>query len=806
MIDEKGKVSEPWSAAREKYVGKSVNRIEDPGLVTGSAEFIDNFSLPGMLHCAILRSPYPHARIVKIDTSAAVALEGVVAVLTGEDVERWSNPVVTAPEGWGTHCLAVKKVIFVGEPVAAVAATNRYIAEDALELIQVKYEPLTPVSDPYKAMASGSPLLFDQHSSNVILKRTYDWGDTDKAFSEASLVVRESFRWNRVGANPMETFGCVCIWDSINNGLTCYGSFQTPRFIAIGRAVTLNLAVNRVNVISHPQGGGFGGKGGPRSTDIAALLSRKAEGRPVKYIEDRMEYLLAGAGQSWDRYYDGALAIDANGRVRAFDLKMVDDQGAGAEGYGTISSAKPLAAFTGSYTIDVARYDVTLVATNRAPTYPYRGYGPPPHYFVLESLMDVAARKLGIDPAEFRRRNFIRPEQFPYTIASGNQYDSGNYEAALDKVLAMADYQSLREEQRKARAEGRYLGIGVVTVVEPGVFDWNCYATVGISGVGVPEGVKVSVDIFGTVTVVVGFNLQGQGQYTVAAQVVADYFGIDIELVRVTMAPTIMAAPSFGPGGSRLGVAVSGAVQGACRKIDATFRKVVAHLMQVDAEQLELADGQFRLKQNPSAGMTIAQVAGTMLTRSDLLPPGVEPCTEATFVWTAPDRTAPDAQGRCKSYLTAANAAHVALVEVDPRTGQTKILRYFVVDDCGTRLNPASVEGQLQGGIAQGVGAALYEQYVYDDQGQPLVSTFVDYLIPTIHEVPMTEKGSIETPSPFTPFGAKGCGEGAIHSTPALLMCAINDALAPLGISVRETPASPHRLWKLIRESSTKQT
>jgi CO/xanthine dehydrogenase Mo-binding subunit len=793
---------EDMPGAELKYVGKDVKRIEDPGLVAGTVEFIDNLELPNMAHCAMVRSPHPHARITGYDTSAAEALPGVVAVITGEDVKRWANPVTTAPEGWGSYCLAVDKVRFVGEPVVAVAAENRYIAEDALELVNVEYELLPVAATAEDAIKEGAPRLFEENESNVILSKTYDWGDVDQVFADADHVVSETFFWNRVGANPMETFGCVSTWDTVNNSLTIHGSFQTPGFMALGRAFSLNLPTNKVKVVSHPHGGSFGGKGGPRGSEISSLLSRKAGGRAVKYIEDRVEYLLAGAGQSWDRYYDASLALKADGTVTGFKVKLLDDQGAGAEGYGTISIAKPIAAFTGCYRIEAARYDLNVVATNRAPTYPYRGYGPPPHNYVLESLMDIAAQKLGLDVAEIRRRNYIPPEAFPYTIPSGNEYDSGQYEVTLDAALELADYEALREEQARAREEGRLLGIGVCSVVEPGVFDWNAYTTVGIQGVGVPEGAKVSVDIMGQITVTVGFSLEGQGQYTLAAQLVADFFGVDMAGVHVAYADTDVAPPHFGPGGSRLGVSITGAVLGACRKIEEKFKLVTARLMQCEPAALELADGFVRIKGVPGAEMHIAQVAGTMLARSDLLPPGMEQSPEATYVWTAPGRTEPDEQGRCKSYLTAANACHVVMVEIDPGTGRTDILKYCVADDCGTRLNPATVEGQLMGGIAQGIGAALFEEYVYTDDGQPKVSTFAEYLVPTIHEVPKTDKAVIVTPSPFTPLGAKGCGEGAIHTTPAVIMCAINDALLPLGVQARATPASPNRVWDLLQQAN----
>jgi CO/xanthine dehydrogenase Mo-binding subunit len=786
-----------------KYIGKQVNRVEDPALLTGRTEFIDNLTLPGMLHCAILRSPYAHARIRSVDTSKAEGAPGVFAALTGEDVERWARRIGTVPSGWAGYALATDKVHFVGEPVAAVAATSRYLAEDALELIEVDYEPLPPVLDPYKAMEADSPLVFEHKGTNVMLERTFHWGETDKAFAEAEHVFTEEFRWHRVGANPLETFGVVSQWDPVEGSLTCHGSFQAPSLMAMGLAVRMQLPQNKVRVIPHPHGGSFGGKGGARGSDIASLLSRKTGGRPVKWIEDRIEYLVAGGGQAWDRRYEASLAVKSDGTVTGLRVKLMDDLGAGGEGFAAISAAKPLAAFTGCYAIPCASYDLTIVATNKLPASAYRGMGPPPHNFVLEQMMDIAARSLGIDPAEIRRRNFIPADAFPYTIPSGNEYDSGNYEAALDTVLQMGGYTALRKEQDEARRAGRLFGIGIVNSIEPGVFNNNVYNVLGQrGGTATPEGVTVSLDLFGKIVCRVGFALEGQGQYTFVAQLLADYFGLTLDDVQVVCQDTLSAAPNFGPGGSRMAVALSGAVLGAAEVLREKLVRVAAvFLASGDAEAVELWDGELRRKDNHESQMKLTDVVGVMLTRTDLLPPGMEPSAEATYVWTAPDRGMPDDEGRAKSYLTAANACHLVAVEIDPDTGKVEILKYYVADDCGTRLNPATVEGMTQGGIAQGVGAALLEEYVYDDTGQPLTSTFMDYLIPTIYEVPEAEKVALVTPSPLTPLGTKGMGEGAMNTTPAAIMSAINDALAPLGIRAREVPASPLRLWGLIQQA-----
>ncbi len=793
---------EDFPTSEARWIGKQVQRVEDAALVTGRARFVDDVVLPGMLHCAIVRSPLAHARIVAIHTEEAEKLPGVLAVVTGEEVLAWTNPSAANPEGTGAYCMATDKAHYVGEPVAAVAATSRYIAEDALELIDVEYEPLTPVADVFAAMEPDSPKVIEELPSNVVFENCLTWGEVDRAFEQADHVITKSFRWNRVGANPMETFGTVTQWCGLSGELTCHASIQSPGLTALSVAGVLGIPSNKVRLISQQRGGSFGGKGNPRGINITALLSRKAGGRPVKWIEDRSEYLVAGGSQAWDRHYEVSLALEGSGKMTGLRVKLVDDIGASGENYGAVGAAKPLSCFTECYAIPVAEYDVTIVLTNKLPTSSYRGMGPPPHNMVLEQVVDMAARALGLDCVEIRRRNYIPPESFPYVIPSGNEYDSGQYEATLDAVLELAGYDRLRLEQGRAREEGRLVGIGVANGIEPGVFDWNCYAMVGMANIGVPEGVTVSIDVFGKVTVRVGFTSGGQGQYTLAAQLLADYFGVGLADVSVVPLDTVSAPPHFGPGGSRLGVALTGAVLGACKKLEEKLVLLASGLLQSPPESVELFDGVLRVKGVPGAEVALADVAGVAHARSDLLPPGQEPGLEATYVWTAADRPPVDDLERAKSYLTAANACHVVLVEIDRETGKAEILKYFIADDCGTRLNPATVEGMTHGGMAQGVGAALLEEYPYDEDAQPLASTFMDYLLPTANDIPRPQCVALVTPSPVSPLGAKGCGEGAIHTAPAAVFCAINDALSPLGVMADEVPASPHRLWQLLRAAA----
>lgn len=788
-----------------RYLGKDTTRIEDATLLTGKAEFTDNVAFPGMLFAAILRSPHAHARIKGIDTSKAEKLQGVVAIVTGEDAKAWSEPVPGFPIGWAGYCLAPDKVRFVGEPVAAVAATSRYIAEDALDLIDVEYELLAPIIDPQKALDLDSPIVWEHQGSNLIYHRLFTFGAVDQAFAAADVVVKDEFRWLRASGNPMETCNCIVQWRS-DQSLNAWGGFQGTGFYVSSVARGLRIQSHKIRITPLPHGGSFGTKIFPHAIIRIALLSRKAGGRHVKWIEDRLEHLVSSYTHGPDRCYSAEMALTRSGEITAFRVKVLDDLGAHAVSVAIGKALKPLSAFTGPYRIGNAQYDLTVVATNKCPQGSYRGWGVPAHNLAMEHCVDLAARKLGLDPVEIRRRNLLRPDQFPYEAPNGARYDSGDYERTLDTALELADYPALRQEQAQARADGRLVGIGVYTGVELSAVAMSMFTLLGPGapfGTSMPESARVRIDASGKIIAEVTFPWEGQGQHTFATNLLADYFGVNREDVEVIAVDSLSAGPGTGPIGSRQAVMLSGAILGAADRITEKLRKVAGVIMEASAEDIELNNGRLMVKGSPEKVLPLQKVITVMLSRSDLLPEGVDGNPEASYTYNPPDRKLPDAEGRGSFDLTAANNTHVVMVEVDRETGQVRVLKYVIADDCGVRLNPAIVEGMIQGAVAQGIGQTLLEEHVYDDNGQYLTSTFMDYLMPTLWEVPMTERTYTETPSPFSPMGVKGAGESAVLATPAVLLNAINDALFPLGVCCTTVPASPLRLWELIQTAQT---
>lgn len=800
-------------APARKWVGKSIRRVEDPRFLLGRGGYVDDIVLPGMVHAAVLRSPLPHARIKSIDVSKARSLPGVLAVVTGKEVTELTNPMPDFGPDPSKHTwwlLAVDKVRYVGEPVAAVVAVDRYTAEDACELIEVEYEPLPPVVDPEEAMKPGAPLVHEPMGSNVAYSRTFVFGDVERDFAEAEVVVKDRLRWHRSGAQPLETVGAVAQYNPATGMLTIYCNSVTFTYFLFLVANTLKIPSNKLDMIPCPAGGSFGSKFWAVRVPILAGMLAKLVGRPVKYIEDRLDNISTSDHHGSDRIYEVEMAAMRDGTLRSMRIKVIDDYGAYIQ-FGVGTHGNSLAQVVGPYKIRSLQYELYAVFTNKCQQGAYRGFGSEVTNWMVERMVDLVARELKMDPAEIRRKNFIQPHEFPYFIPTGNMYDSGNYPGVLEKALQLADYQGLREMQRRAREEGRYVGIGLITAQERSVFSatefwfWFDQPT-GVTST--PESVTLSVDPAGNVTVTLYSQaMWGNSPETMAAQLVAEEFDIDPSQVTVVYSGTARALPATGPGGSRFTVMVAGAIQGAARRIKEKMLKIASHKLEIAPEDLEFAEGKIRARGAPEKFMTLQEVAALAYLYKLDLPPDVDSGLEADFVFDHPYTTkpSPDRKNLGVFYPFVGHACHIAAVEVDIETGQHKFLKYVAVHDAGTLVNPRSLHGQIIGGVAQGLGTALYEQYVYGPDGQLLTGSYMDYLIPTSMEVPKVELGHQETPSPFTPYGIKGGGEGGRMMTPAVVAAAIEDALAPFGVRVNEVPITPEKILRWVDEARSRR-
>jgi CO/xanthine dehydrogenase Mo-binding subunit len=783
-----------------RWVGKSVPRKEDPKLLTGRAGYIGDVTVRGMLHGAVLRSPHAHARIRSIDTSAARALPGVVAVLTGAESLAHINPMTAfCAEPVPQHAIAVDKVRFPGEAVAAVAATDRYVAEDACALIRVEYELLPPVVDPVQAMAADTTRVHDTLDSNVVFERSLDFGDVEGDFARAHAVVRRTARWHRMGAQPIETAGALCSYDPYSKDMTVWSNTNFHNFLPWSFAGMLGVPNNRLRMIPCAVGGSFGSKHLINKVIAISGALSKATGRPVKFIEDRMDNIAANDNVGCDRIYDAALALSAEGEMLGLTLKIIDDYGAYfqfAHGQHGNAMAQP----TGPYRIGSLRYDVACVLTNKVQQGFFRGAGADPGNFILERLVDAAAEELGIDRAELRRRNFIQPDQFPYKVPTGNVYDSGEYEAVLDRALELADLKHWEAEQKRLRAEGRYLGIGLATCQERTGYNasewWFLYDNPPLGATSTPESIKLDVDATGGVRVEIGCPLWGNSPETVVSQVVAEEFGINPADVSVGYADSTTGALSAGPGGSRLTIMLSGATRGASRSIRDKMIRIAAHAMEMAPDDVECVDGTFRAKGAPGTSMSMGDVAMRAHLFMHDNPEGETSGLVETFTYDHPYSTPPSADRTDMGafYPMVSHACHIPIVEVDPETGVVTVLKYYAVNDCGTLMNPALVEGQVVGGIVQGIGAALMEEYSYGEDGTLGTPTFREYLLPSMHEAPEIVLEHRETPSPFTEYGVKGAGEGGRLVAPTAIASAISDALKPLGVWINELPMTPERV------------
>jgi 2-furoyl-CoA dehydrogenase large subunit len=787
-----------------RWVGAAVLRKEDERLLSGLGMFLDDLEVAGLLEAAMLRSPHAHARIVSLDVSAARALPGVHAVITGANAEGLTNPIrpmIPTRTLVRDFCLATDRVRFVGEPIAAVAATDRATAEDALDCIRVEYEPLPAVVDPEAAITPQSPVLYDELGSNVLWHDTLVYGDVDDAFATADGVLRERFEMQRYASTPLETFGCIAQYEVGTDEYGFWTNDQRPGLTMAVLAESLRVPQSRVRLRCPDIGGGFGNKRRPAYLLVCALLAR-ASGRPVKYVEDRVENLTAlmhACGGSIDL----ELAYRSNGTLLALRVRDIAD-----EGKNLVSPAQhnliKLGNMTNGYRIPAVRYEAYSVLTNKCPTGANRGIGKPFMCFAMERAMALLARRLDLDPAELRLRNYVGPEEMPYTTPSGGQYDSGDYPATLRKALDRFGYASWRHEQARARESGgSLLGIGIATSVEPAGTNPASYELVTgrRTASGSAEGAIVRIEPDGHVRAGLGDPPAGQGYETVVAQIVADELGLTPDQVDVMRGFDSSTTPWLylsGNYSNKFSVTDVGAVLGAARRLRDKVLRIAAHRLEVAPSDLDLMDGRACLRGAPARGLTLAEVARTAYQDLLGLPPGEDPGLEARHFHQNPLSTAVDEQRRVRGQLVYANAAHCCLAAVDTRTGQVRILKYVVVHDCGKELNPGIVEGMVHGATAHGIGAALLEEFRYDEHGQLLTASFMDYLKPTSLDVPNIEVDRLEHPSPFTPLGAKGVGEGGAIPGPACVANAVEDALAHLGCTIRSLPITPDQVWRWL--------
>lgn len=793
-----------------KWIGKSIPRVEDPRLLRGRGGYIDDLVLPRMLHAAVLRSPHAHARITGIEATAARKLPGVVAVITGTEAAELCDPMPDFGPDPARHtwrCLAADKVRYVGEGVAVVVAESRALAEDACDRIEVTYEPLPPIVDPETAMAPDSPLVHEALDSNVAYTRRFVFGDVDDDFAEAEVVVSDRLRWHRSGGQPLETVGAVAQHDPATGVLTIWEnslSFTSYLFLL---AITLKIPANKLDVRPVPAGGSFGSKLWAVKAAAIAGMCAKAVGRPVKFLEDRVDNLSNSDHHGSDRVYYVELAGMRDGTLRSLRVRVIDDYGAYMQ-FGVGHHGNALAQVSGPYKLESVAYELHAVLTNKNQQGAYRGFGSECNNWMLERMVDLFGREIGMDPAEIRRRNFITPEEFPYFIPTGNCYDSGDYATVLEKALALAGYDHWRAEQARAREEGRYLGIGLCSCQERSVFSatefWFWFDEPPAPVTSTPESITLSVDATGGVTATLySCAFWGNSPETMVAQLVAEQLDVDPTAVNVVYEGSNRGLPATGPGGSRFTVMIAGAIEGAAGKIKDKATRIASHLLEAAPEDLEWSDGGVGVRGTPTARKSLAEIAIQAHLFKHSLPEEVESGLAAGQVFDHPYTTMPSADRTSLGvfYPFMGHACHFAVVEVDVETGAVRFLKYVAVHDCGTLVNPRSLEGHIVGGTAQGIGTALLEEFAYDDDGNLLAQTYYDYLMPSALDVPEVVIGHHETPSPYTPYGIKGGGEAGRMMAPAAIASAIEDALSPLGVRVRALPATPERVLTWIEEA-----
>ena len=775
-----------------RIFSSGIRRREDPRLITGTASYTDDIKLPGMAHAAILRSPYAHARIKSIDTSAAEAADGVVAVFTGADIDlapipcAWHVPdsdikLVDHP------ALASDVVRYQGDGVAVVVADCRYAAEDALELIEVDYEPLPVVMEPDKALEDGAPQLHEDAPNNQAFHWVMAGGDTDAAFDAAEVVVKERILHQRLIPNAMEPRSAVAQWTAASGELTLWSTTQNPHIARFLTSVVTGVAEHKIRVIAPEVGGGFGSKIPYYPDEAIAVFCAMKTGRPVKWTATRSEgYQVTIHGR--DHVEDVELAADKSGKITGLRTTVY----AGMGGY--LSTAAPGIPtilhglmYAGTYTIPNVKADVYGVFNNGAPVEAYRGAGRPEATFLVERMVDKLAGELDMDPVDVRRANLIPAFDDGHDTATGLTYDSGDYGASLDMALEEVDYQGLREKQARLRGEGRYLGIGVSTYVEIcGLGPSQVAGAVGFQG-GLWEGAIVRFHPTGKVSVAIGSSPHGQGEETTFAQIVASEIGVDVDDVEVVHGDTDRTPMGWGTYGSRTTVVSGAAVALGVRKIKDKATQIAAHLLEAAVEDIDYEDGKFFVRGSPDQAKTIQDIALMANVAWDM-PEGVEPGLEASTFYDPPNFSYPF-------------GTHIAVVELEAETGRIDVKKYLACDDCGPQINPMIVEGQIHGGVVQGIGPVLCEGAVYDDDGQLLTGSMLDYALPRADMLPQIETKHSITPAPDHPLGVKGIGETGTIASTITVYNAVMDALKPFGVDKIDMPITPEKVWRAIHEN-----
>jgi len=811
---------------RTTWVGLPVERVEDEALLRGEGWFMDDLDpFPHTAEAAVVRSTEAHARVVSVDVREAVAADGVIGVLTGADVAALTRPFPSAigavipgstpgPPGIEHWAAAVDRVRYVGEPVAVVVARDRYAAEDAAELVAVEYEPLPVAADIETALAVEAPVLHQAVGSNVVSDRRFRYGDAAAAVAGADLVIRKRYRHPRSSCTPVEGAGVICHWDRATGTVTAWSNFQGPFTLHGVAAAALGIPPSRLRLLSPPDSGGsFGVKAAVFTSVVLMAVASRRFGVPVRWTEDRVEHLLTSSAT--ERLTEVEAGFSAAGDLVALRLDLIDDVGAYVRAPEPATLYRMHGCVTGPYRVADVEVRSRVVVTNRCPSGLNRGFGGPQLAFALERTMAVAAARLGLDPAEMARRNLVPAEAMPYAAPAGGVYDSGDYGACLELALELAGYRELRREQaeRKAAGDPRRLGIGTACVVEPSASNMGYITLVdtpearaaGRAKDGNAETVGIAMDPGGGVSVSFTSTPQGQGHRTVAAQIVADALGVRPSDVTAHPGADTSARPftvSSGNYSSRFAVAVAAAVHMAATRLAERVRAIAAPWLGVEPEAVELVDGVARVALEPERSVSLRRVAGAAHWDPAGLPGGIDGLAlAATF--SVPGLAAPDPSDRVNSSAAYGFLADVAAVEIDTDTGEVEVRSYVTVHDAGRVLHPALAEGQVLGGLAHGLGAALLERHVYDAAGNLLTTTFLDYPTPTATELPRPVTAMLESPSPLSPLGAKGLGEGTTMSAPAAVANAVADAL---GIEDVELPLTPARVWALLSSPGAPRT